>query len=82
MITENRLSEDELDSVSGGMQAEQDVRVQSSLADAASDTCLCPECGKKSTYEVLSGGRRKCNACGRVYELSLGTINSRTEFEA
>ena len=70
-ITKNRLLEDELENVSGGMQTEVNGRASIDRAgnDAGSDKRQCPVCGDNTTYTELSGGRAKCGKCGSVYEL-------------
>ena len=88
MINEYRLPEDDLDNVSGGMQADQasdgKIKVQAVkvVANSGTDTCRCPECGEVSRYEVLSGGRRRCGNCGRVYELSISALENPAAYEA
>ncbi|MBQ9503682.1 MAG: hypothetical protein IJU93_01590 [Lachnospiraceae bacterium] len=88
MINEYRLPEDDLDNVSGGMQADQasDGKIKGKavleIANSGVDTCRCPECGEVSRYEVLSGGRRRCSNCGRVYELSISALENPAAYEA
>ncbi len=88
MISEYRLPEDDLDNVSGGMQVDQasDGKIKGKtvleIANSGADTCRCPECGEVSRYEVLSGGRRRCGNCGRVYELSISALENPAAYEA
>ena len=71
-ITKNRLLEDELENVSGGMQTEVNGRASIDRAgnDAGSDKRQCPVCGDNTAYTMLSGGGAKCGRCGSgVYDL-------------
>ena len=84
MTNKNRLSEVDLDNVSGGMQGDQVSGEKTAyvVANGNSESCRCPECGKISTYTIISGGRRKCDNCGRVYEVSFSAAKKTAAYEA
>ena len=83
-ISMNSLGEDELELVSGGMRTDLAAAGGQGALEGSTDgdTCICPECGKRTTYIVLSGGRRKCNGCGRTYELTLSAVKNNKAYEA